>query len=78
MTTFPRPKQSESLAMPGDDGFRFDNDESRPPPGPEAKEPSPEQSVPGSKSWAIGGTLQDDDLVIGLIVRSSWLLRLWE
>jgi len=32
---FPGPKQSESLAMPGDDGLRFNNDKSRAPLGPE-------------------------------------------
>ena len=49
--------------MPGDNGFRFSNNESRAPLGPEAKEPNPEESIPGSEFWAMGGTLQDDDLV---------------
>jgi hypothetical protein len=60
---FPGPKESESLAMPGNNGFWFNDDEGRAPLGPKAKEPDPEESVPRSKSWAIGGTLQDDDLV---------------
>jgi hypothetical protein len=50
--------------MPGDDRLRFDNDESRAPFGPEAEEPDPEESVPGSKFGPAGnGTSQDDDLV---------------
>ena len=60
---FPGLKQSESLAMPSDDGFRFNNDESRSPHRPEAKEPDPEESVPRSKFWAIDRSFQDDDLV---------------
>ena len=49
--------------MPGDDRFRFDNDESRAPLGPVAQEPNPEEPVPRSKFWAMDGTFQDDDLV---------------
>jgi hypothetical protein len=60
---FPGPKQSESLAMPGDNGFRFNNNESRAPLGPEAKEPNPDESVPRSESGTVGGTFQDDDLM---------------
>jgi len=54
---FPGPKQSESCAMPGDDCFRFNNDDCRAPLRPKSKEPNPEKSVPRPKSWAIGGTL---------------------
>jgi len=57
MPAFPGPKQSESLAMPGDDCFWFNNDEGRAPLGPEAQKPNPEKSVSRPKSWAIGGTL---------------------
>ena len=60
---FPGPKHTESLTMPGDDGFRFNNDKGRAPLWPIAKEPNPEESIPGSEFWAMGGTLQDDDLV---------------
>jgi hypothetical protein len=63
MPAFPGPKQSESLAMPGNDGIRFNNDESRAPLGPKAQEPNPKESVPRSKFWAVRGTFQDDDLV---------------
>ena len=63
MPAFPGPKQSESLAMPGDDGLRFDNDKSRAPDGPEAKEPDPEESVPSLELWPIDGTFQNDNLV---------------
>ena len=60
---FPGPKQSECLAVPSDDSFRFNNDKGRAPLWPIAKEPNPEEAVPRSKFWAVGGTLQDDDLV---------------
>ena len=63
MLAFPGPKQTESFTMPGDDCFRFNNDESRSPHRPEAKEPDPEESVPRSKFWAIDRSFQDDDLV---------------
>ena len=63
LPAFPGPKQSKSLAMPSDDGFRFNNDKGRAPLWPIAKEPNPEESIPGSEFWAMGGTLQDDDLV---------------
>jgi len=50
--------------MPSDDRLRFDNDESRAPLGPEAKEPDPEESVPSLKFGPTGnGTPQDDNLV---------------
>jgi hypothetical protein len=50
--------------MPGNDGIRFNNDESLAPLGPKAQEPNPKESVPRSKLGSIGSrTLQDDDLV---------------
>ena len=49
--------------MPGDDGLRFDNEESRVPLRPESKKPNPDESVPSSEFWTMGGTFQDDDLV---------------
>jgi hypothetical protein len=49
--------------MPSDDSFRFNDDKGRTPLWPIAMEPNPEESVPRSKFWAIGGTLQDDDLM---------------
>jgi hypothetical protein len=49
--------------MPGDNGFWFDDDESRVPLWPEAQESNPKESVPRSKFWAIDGTLPDDDLM---------------
>jgi hypothetical protein len=51
--------------MPGDDRFRFDNDESRAPLGPEAQEQNPEESVPCSQFGPIeNATSQDDDLML--------------
>jgi hypothetical protein len=49
--------------MPGHDGFWFNNDENRAPLGPKAKEPDPEEPVPRSKSWAMDGAFQGDDLM---------------
>jgi len=63
VSAFPGPKHAESPAMPGYDGFWFNNDKGRAPLWPKAKEHNPEESVTRSKFWAIGGTLQDDDLV---------------
>jgi hypothetical protein len=63
MPAFPGPKQSESFAMPGDDGFRFNNDKGRAPMRIKLKEPNPKESIPRPKLWATGGTLQDDDLI---------------
>ena len=63
MPTFPGPKQSESLVMPTNDCIRFNNNESRAPLGPKAKEPNPEESVPKSEFGPVGGTFQDDDLL---------------
>ena len=60
---FPGPKQSECLAVPSDDSFRFNNDKGRTPLRPITKEPNPKESVPRPKYWATSGTLQDDDLV---------------
>jgi hypothetical protein len=60
---FPGPKQAESLAMPGNDGFRFNNDESRTPLGPDSQEPNPEKPVSRSRFWATDRTFKDDDLV---------------
>jgi len=60
---FPGPKQAESFAMPGEYSFGLDNNEGRAPLRPKSKKPDPEESVPRSNFGAIGGTLQDDDLV---------------
>ena len=42
MLTFPGPEQAESLAVPRYNCLGFDNDESRSPLRPSAKEPDPE------------------------------------
>jgi hypothetical protein len=43
--TLPGPPQLETASVPRDDGLRLDNDERRPPSGPEAREQDPEPSV---------------------------------
>jgi len=43
--TPPGPPQPEASSMPGDDGFRLDEDERRPPSYPDAREPDPEPTV---------------------------------
>src|SRR5215469_10766385 len=49
----PGPIPPESLPVPTDYGFRFDDDQSRTPPGPQAKQPNPEPSI---------GTIQHEPL----------------
>ena len=53
--TLPSPKQTETLAMPCDDGVGFDENESRAPIGPDARQPSPEDSVRRPESGSVGG-----------------------
>jgi hypothetical protein len=61
---FPGPKESKTFAMPGDDCFRFHEDKSRAPVGPDARQPRPEKSVRGSKSRTVrNGTSENVDLV---------------
>jgi hypothetical protein len=40
--TFPRPEQAEALTMPGDDGFRLDDDQCGSPSGPPPRQPHPQ------------------------------------
>lgn len=49
--------------MPGEHSFGFDYDEGRAPLSPEVGKPNPEESVSCSKSGAIDGTAQYDDLL---------------
>jgi hypothetical protein len=61
---FPGPKESETFAMPGDDCFRFHEDKSGAPVGPDVRQPRPEKSVRGSKSRTVrNGASEDVDLV---------------
>jgi hypothetical protein len=51
--------------MPGDDCFRFHEDKSGAPVGPDVRQPRPEKSVRGSKSGTVGnGASEDVDLVM--------------
>jgi len=43
--TLPRPEQAETLTMPSDDGFRFDDYECGSPSGPRSRDPRPEPPV---------------------------------
>ena len=64
MPAFPGPKESETFAMPCDDCFRFHEDKSGAPVGPDAQQPCPEKSVRWSKSGTVGnGASEDVDLL---------------
>jgi hypothetical protein len=41
VTDFPRPEQPEALAVPANDGFRFDDDQGRSPIDPVLSQPRP-------------------------------------
>jgi len=63
VTNFPSPEQPEALAVPGNDGFRFDDDERRSPVAPELLQPGPEVSIRGSVFWALHRALQNGKLM---------------
>jgi hypothetical protein len=45
VAALPRPKEAESVPMPGDDGFGLHDNERRPPLAPDSGKPDPEQPV---------------------------------
>src|SRR5260370_29526479 len=55
---FPSPKQSKSFAVPRDDGFRFDDAQSRAPFGPGSTKPSPQAPVKSIQLRLLHRTLQ--------------------
>ena len=59
----PSPKQSKSLAVPSDDGSRFDDAKSRTPVGPGSTKPSPQEPVESIQFRLLHRTLQHAKLV---------------
>ena len=56
-SALPAPVESESLAVPPDDGLRLNDHEGLTPSGPEAREPGPEDAIRCSKPNSSPGTL---------------------
>src|SRR5262245_17062150 len=65
VTDFPRPVPAKSLPMPTKHGFRFDDDQSRPPAGPDPRKPNPQPSIRWTKhrSLFLLSSLQHDYLM---------------
>jgi hypothetical protein len=61
MTTLPSPVKAESLSMPRNHGFWFDDQKDRLPPTPQTREPYPEETIEDTeaKTLATTGALQD-------------------
>jgi len=54
MAALPTPIQPEPPPVPGDDRFRFEDEESRSPATPELREPSPEDAIGDAKLYSVG------------------------
>ena len=54
MAALPTPIQPEPPPVPGDDRFRFEDEESRSPASPELREPSPEDAIGDAKLYSVG------------------------
>jgi hypothetical protein len=52
VSAFPRPEQAKPAAMPRDDCLRFDDMNSRPPVAPGVREPRPEETVLGKRTFS--------------------------
>jgi hypothetical protein len=65
MTTLPSPIEAKSLAMPGDDGLRFDKEQCRTPIVPQPREPNPQDTVSPIEAELVktARTLQDQELM---------------
>ena len=63
MADLPGPEQTKALAVPSDDGVRFDNDQSRPPAAPDRAQPCPQESIDRRQFRALHGALENADLV---------------
>jgi hypothetical protein len=55
-SAFPRPPQPKPPSVPGDDCLRLDDDERRPPAGPETREHDPDASVGRRESQPLRST----------------------
>jgi hypothetical protein len=65
MATLPIPIQSKPLAMPGDDGLRFDKEQCRAPIVPQSRKPDPQDTVSPTETQPTptARTLQDQKLM---------------
>jgi len=59
----PSPEQSEAFPVPGNHGFRFDDDQRTSPIGPNFTYPNPEESISGYQFRPFDRTLQNAELV---------------
>ena len=59
----PGPEQTEALAVPSDDGVRFDDDQSRPPAAPDRAQPCPQESIGRRQFRPLHGALENTKLV---------------
>jgi hypothetical protein len=59
----PSPVEPEALAVPGEDGAGLNDDETRAPTRPQAREPDPEDPVPSSEPRAADRALEHPELV---------------
>ena len=63
MPTFPAPVEPEALAVPADDGGRFDEDQDPAPTWPDTPEPYPEDSIAVLQTDTPLLPLKDDHLL---------------
>jgi hypothetical protein len=63
VTDLPGPEQLETLAVPANDRFRFDDDQGRSPIAPDFAQPAPEESISGCQFRPFHRTTQDAELV---------------
>jgi hypothetical protein len=59
----PRPKKSEALPMPGNDGFRLHDEEGGSPIGPSLGQPCPEKAISGGQFRPLHRALEHAELV---------------
>jgi hypothetical protein len=59
----PRPKETEALPVPADDGGGLDEEETGPPIAPHGAEPSPQKSIGRSQFRPLHRALQNAELV---------------
>ena len=57
------PKQLETLFMPPNDSFGFDDDQSLLPVSPYSSKQDPEETIPVVKSWSFGRPVQNGQLL---------------
>jgi hypothetical protein len=63
VTNLPGPEQPEALAVPANNGFRFDDDQGRSPIAPDFAQPRPEESISGCQFRPLHRATQYAELV---------------